>query len=196
MIKQFFIILIVILLFLANEYSNNKILKTFNSIYKCYKIFLVIIPLVLFYFNPKLLEIVNNYLFIPTSNKNYMTKKDILFNLANLNNLNNSNLHNNHSSHNKDKCSPIAKCQTGGNYFGNNINQPKNKRNLSESTKKYVAANQRWQCKKCNNLLSAAYEVDHKVPLYKGGSNHISNLEALCRNCHGVKTLQDRININ
>ena len=184
------IISIIVLLFLANEYSNNKILKTFNSIYKCYKIFLVIIPIVLFYFNPKLLEIVNNYLFIPTSNKNYMTKKDILFNLANLNN---SNLHNNHSSHNnKDKCSPISKCQTGGNYFENN----KNKRNLSESTKKYVAANQRWQCKKCNNLLSAAYEVDHKVPLYKGGSNHISNLEALCRNCHGVKTLQDRININ
>ena len=75
-------------------------------------------------------------------------------------------------------------------------NKKTKRKNLSQNVKKYVAANQRWQCKKCNNLLSAAYEVDHKVPLYKGGSNHISNLEALCRNCHGVKTLQDRININ
>ena len=37
-------------------------------------------------------------------------------------------------------------------------------------------------------------EVDHKIPLYKGGNNQINNLEALCRNCHGMKTLVDRIN--
>ena len=184
MIKQFFIILIVILLFLANEYSNNKILKIFNSFYKCYKIFLVIIPLILFYFNPKLLELVNSYLYSPTSNRNYMTKSDILFNLSNsLSDTKNNN-----------KCNHNSKCQTGGSSYLNNHVFKTKKRNVSESTKKYVAANQQWKCKKCSNLLSAAYEVDHVIPLYKGGDNQINNLEALCRNCHGMKTLVDRIN--
>ena len=42
-------------------------------------------------------------------------------------------------------------------------------------------------------LLDATYEIDHIIPLYKGGNNEISNLEALCRNCHGNKTLLDKI---
>lgn len=68
------------------------------------------------------------------------------------------------------------------------------KRNVSESKKKYVASSQGWKCKKCNLLLDATYEVDHVIPLYKGGNNEISNLAALCRNCHGKKTILDRIN--
>ena len=190
MIKHFFIILIVILLFLANEYSNNKILKIFNSFYKCYKIFLVIIPIILFYFNPKLLELVNSYLYSPSGNRNYMTKSDILFNLSN----SLSDTKNKNNNTNNNKCNHTSKCQTGGSSYLNNHVSNNKKRNVSESTKKYVAANQQWKCKKCSNLLSAAYEVDHVIPLYKGGDNQINNLEALCRNCHGMKTLVDRIN--
>ena len=73
-------------------------------------------------------------------------------------------------------------------------NKPKFKRNVSESKKKYVASNQQWKCKKCQTILDATYEVDHVMPLYKGGNNEVYNLEALCRNCHGKKTLLDRIN--
>ena len=69
----------------------------------------------------------------------------------------------------------------------------KQKRNVSESKKKYIASNQQWKCKKCDLLLDATYEIDHIIPLYKGGDNEISNLEALCRNCHGNKTLLDKI---
>jgi hypothetical protein len=68
------------------------------------------------------------------------------------------------------------------------------KRNVSESKKKIVASSQGWKCKNCNTLFDATYEIDHKVPLYKGGTNDIDNLEALCRNCHGKKTLFDKIN--
>ena len=75
-----------------------------------------------------------------------------------------------------------------------NMTQFKSKRNVSESKKKLVASNQQWRCANCNNLLSATYEIDHILPLYKGGTNDISNLNALCRNCHGDKTLMDRIN--
>lgn len=69
----------------------------------------------------------------------------------------------------------------------------KNKRNVSESKKKFVAASQQWKCNDCNNLLDATYEIDHKIPLYKGGNNEINNLSALCRNCHGKKTLKDKL---
>ena len=47
---------------------------------------------------------------------------------------------------------------------------------------------QGWTCAQCKSQLDAWFEVDHKVRLDQGGSNHVSNLEALCRNCHGKKT--------
>ena len=61
-------------------------------------------------------------------------------------------------------------------------------RSVSGTKKKYVAANQGWRCDGCNAQLDAWFEVDHKTRLADGGSNHISNLVALCRNCHGKKT--------
>lgn len=67
------------------------------------------------------------------------------------------------------------------------------RRNLSESKKKIVASNQHWRCLSCQNLLDATYEIDHIVPLFKNGSNDIENLQALCRNCHGKKTILDKI---
>ena len=69
-------------------------------------------------------------------------------------------------------------------------------RKVSESTKKIVASNQHWRCFMCHNLLDYSYEVDHNVPLFAGGTNHISNLHALCRNCHGKKTIMEKINYN
>lgn len=65
------------------------------------------------------------------------------------------------------------------------------KRNVTNLQKKVVASNQEWKCGKCNTILDASYEVDHIIPLYKGGSNENSNLMALCRNCHGRKTIED-----
>lgn len=62
------------------------------------------------------------------------------------------------------------------------------KRSVSETKKKYVAAQQGWKCGACNMQLPAWFEVDHKISLNNGGSNHIDNLIALCRDCHGKKT--------
>jgi len=62
------------------------------------------------------------------------------------------------------------------------------KRSVSETKKKYVAASQGWKCGKCNRQLPAWFEVDHKIRLEYGGSNHIDNLVAMCRDCHGEKT--------
>ena len=62
------------------------------------------------------------------------------------------------------------------------------KRSVSETKKKFVASRQNWKCGDCNNQLTAWFEVDHKIRLEYGGSNHIDNLVALCRECHGKKT--------
>ena len=62
------------------------------------------------------------------------------------------------------------------------------KRSVSETKKKYVAAQQGWNCGACKKQLPAWFEVDHKVRLDSGGSNNVDNLVALCRDCHGKKT--------
>lgn len=62
---------------------------------------------------------------------------------------------------------------------------------LSQNVKKFVAANQKWSCNHCQHILDASYEIDHIIPVYQGGTNDIGNLQALCRNCHGKKTLND-----
>ena len=66
-------------------------------------------------------------------------------------------------------------------------------RNVSEQVKKSVAAGQYWKCGKCNAMLDATYEIDHMVALEDGGDNNINNLQALCRNCHGKKTMYNNI---
>ena len=72
-------------------------------------------------------------------------------------------------------------------------NATKTKRSVSETKKKYVAANQNWGCKHCQKQLPAWFEVDHVVKLEYGGSNGIENLEALCRDCHGKKTALENL---
>lgn len=62
------------------------------------------------------------------------------------------------------------------------------KRSVSETKKKFVAARQNWHCGDCQRQLPAWFEVDHKIRLEYGGSNHVDNLVALCRDCHGKKT--------
>jgi 5-methylcytosine-specific restriction endonuclease McrA len=62
------------------------------------------------------------------------------------------------------------------------------KRTVSETKKKYVAAQQHWKCHTCGCLLPAWFEVDHIQRVEHGGTNHPDNLVALCRNCHGQKT--------
>jgi hypothetical protein len=66
-------------------------------------------------------------------------------------------------------------------------------RSVSGTKKKWVAAQQAWKCKDCSTQLDAWFEVDHKIRLADGGSNHVDNLVALCRNCHGKKTTLENL---
>jgi len=67
------------------------------------------------------------------------------------------------------------------------------KRSVSETKKKFVASRQNWRCGNCQKQLTAWFEVDHKIRLEYGGSNHIDNLVAMCRECHGEKTTMENL---
>ncbi len=67
------------------------------------------------------------------------------------------------------------------------------KRSVSETKKKFVASQQGWKCGECQKQLNAWFEVDHKMRLEYGGTNEVSNLVALCRECHGQKTAMENM---
>ena len=67
------------------------------------------------------------------------------------------------------------------------------KRCVSETKKKYVAAQQGWKCNMCKDQLSHTFQVDHKIDLQFGGDNSIGNLAALCNNCHAEKTASNNL---
>ena len=77
----------------------------------------------------------------------------------------------------------------GGNRQSNGIM----KRSVSETKKKFVASSQQWRCGHCKHQLDATFEVDHINELQNGGSNEVNNLVALCRNCHGKKTMMTKL---
>jgi rubrerythrin len=67
------------------------------------------------------------------------------------------------------------------------------KRKLGESQKKIIAASQAWKCKICEAILSAAYQIDHIIPLWNGGLDSMENLQAICPSCHATKTQKESI---
>ena len=112
-----------------------------------------------------------------------MGRSDMFSNNYNGNNGNNGNTNrNNYQGNNYQEMSHQQKRMMNSGK-GNNT-----KRCVSETKKKFVAAQQGWKCGDCKQQLPAWFETDHKIRLDNGGSNHVDNLVALCRDCHGKKT--------
>ena len=82
---------------------------------------------------------------------------------------------------------PSKRMMTSGK---NNI---KNTRSVSGMKKKYIASIQNWKCGQCQKQLDYTYEIDHKIRLEHGGGNDVTNLVALCRECHGEKTAMENM---
>ena len=92
----------------------------------------------------------------------------------------------------------IDSSQMGAGFFNNDkriMSSGKNgtKRSVSETKKKYVASMQDWKCGQCNKKLTHTFEIDHKIRLDHGGGNDVTNLVALCRECHGEKTAMENM---
>lgn len=74
-------------------------------------------------------------------------------------------------------------------------------RNVTDSQKKRVAGRQRFKCAasipdytcplKGEPFDESGYDIDHIKELRDGGSNDLSNLQALCISCHRVKTTRN-----
>ncbi|MBL1209235.1 HNH endonuclease [Geminocystis sp. GBBB08] len=54
--------------------------------------------------------------------------------------------------------------------------------------RKYVYNRDNYQCQSCGkNTKETTLNIDHIIPLAKGGSNDISNLQTLCLKCNQKK---------
>jgi hypothetical protein len=207
-------ILLIAAVCVANIYTDGKYLKLLYKWKKLYQILGIILGALFLYFvikkNPmktaEILRASNDYLkYLP------MDKNSTSFISPILDFTSRQNLYNNGAM--GASSYPVARMPTGQGTPGkfvqiqqtnqNNgleggtrlMNSGKNgsKRSVSETKKKFVASRQNWKCGHCNNQLSAWFEVDHKIRLEYGGDNHIDNLVALCRECHGEKTAMENL---
>ena len=62
---------------------------------------------------------------------------------------------------------------------------------IPETKKKHVAWSQSWTCRICSLQLPSNYQIDHISPIALGGHSGLQNLQALCKQCHALKTQQD-----
>lgn len=210
-----FFILIPIIIYIINEYHQNKIFNCFAKIYRHRKFIMLITPLILVYLRPDILKkimiffkdiddspvyqdldtMMSSYVNI----RNQRKYNDRKLNIPSNNQVRNRNYQNIYQK--RQQANMSQQINPNANTGSTNINLIKNpgtikhKRNVSESKKKFIASNQKWKCSHCQNLLDNTYEVDHIIALYKGGSNELNNLEALCRNCHGKKTFMEKMGI-
>ena len=181
---------------LYNAYYDGKYTKIFFAYKKYYKMALIGFLAICFYImikrNPlqtkNMLLYTNNMIKYMPIDKSSMDMLSPIFDLStrgngfmeNLNTGLNPNYHYNPTI--------IGQQQRQLGTFGKPV-----KRSVSETKKKYVASMQDWKCGQCHKKLSHTFEVDHKIRLEHGGGNDVSNLVALCRECHGEKTAMENM---
>lgn len=60
---------------------------------------------------------------------------------------------------------------------------------IPAAVRKYVFERDKYQCQSCGKKQNETnLNIDHIIPLARGGSNDISNLQTLCFQCNSKKT--------
>jgi hypothetical protein len=73
------------------------------------------------------------------------------------------------------------------------FDQTSNRKLFSEFEKQSIASAHDYRCNDCgNNLVDREFDIDHKIPISKGGKNSVENLQPLCRTCHKQKTAKEK----
>lgn len=78
--------------------------------------------------------------------------------------------------------------------LGNPIRKINKREPISQSQRNEILARQKNKCNRCKKLLDMrAKHFDHIKEVYKGGKSRIDNLQALCANCHNIKTHDEKL---
>ena len=190
------LILLVAGLLMANVYTDGKLLKKAFSFKKYYQMaaiaFGALMIYILFKKNPlraqQMISTTNDYIKYLPLDKNTTSMISPILDFTTKQNFGNDSF--NYPvvpmPNNRETVSENRIIQSG--QITPELGKKTTKRSVSETKKKYVASSQNWKCGECQKQLNAWFEVDHKIRLEYGGSNHIDNLVALCRECHGKKT--------
>ncbi len=58
------------------------------------------------------------------------------------------------------------------------------------AVRKYVFGRDQYQCRSCAviDVTAKSLVIDHIIPLSKGGTNDLSNLQTLCDKCNQIKS--------
>jgi len=191
------IIFIITAFLMANTYTDGKYLKTVLSWKKYYQMAGIAIGAIMIYWlikkNPlqarQLVTASNDYIKYLPVDKNTSSFISPILDFTSKQNIFRDQYDGNDSYNH-----PIVQMpQTTAESKLLSSGKKATKRSVSETKKKYVASNQNWKCGDCGKQLTAWFEVDHKQRLEYGGSNHIDNLVALCRDCHGKKTTMENL---
>jgi 5-methylcytosine-specific restriction endonuclease McrA len=68
------------------------------------------------------------------------------------------------------------------------------RRAFTQSQRNDIWDKQNGKCARCKKpLLRSATHYDHKKPWEKGGKTEVKNGQALCANCHSIKSNHDRL---
>ena len=65
------------------------------------------------------------------------------------------------------------------------------RKKINKVTRQKIADKQENACGECKEALSPYFELDHIIGLQFGGTDEESNLMALCRECHGKKSIAE-----
>jgi hypothetical protein len=178
--------------FIYNAYNDGKYLKLLLSFKKYYTmIFYALLGVGIYLLlkrNPsqgqKMLLYANNLVKFMPIDKSSLDMLSPIFDFTTYNEGSNSHSNSDSSSFMEHSNSPMQKMTE---------HAKASKRSVSETKKKYVAAQQDWKCGQCKSQLDHTYEIDHRIRLEYGGGNDVQNLVALCRNCHGKKTASENM---
>lgn len=59
---------------------------------------------------------------------------------------------------------------------------------IPNSVRQYIYQRDNYQCQRCGQTQTeTTLNIDHIIPLAKGGSNDMSNLQTLCQTCNQNK---------
>ena len=78
--------------------------------------------------------------------------------------------------------------------YGRSLKKETKRQPVSKSQKNEILAQQKSRCAHCRKMLDMrSVEFDHKKEVYKGGRSLVNNLQALCSDCHKIKTHNNRL---